>query len=67
MDLSVNGERKTFIPPPSSVEALLERLALPSARVAVELNGALVRRAERGQTELRSGDVIEVVTLVGGG
>ncbi|MFZ9889177.1 MAG: sulfur carrier protein ThiS [Myxococcota bacterium] len=63
----MNGERKTFIPPPSSVEALLERLALPSARVAVELNGALVRRAERGQTELRSGDVIEVVTLVGGG
>lgn len=67
MELSVNGERKTFDPPPRSVEDLLEQLALPGARVAVELNGALVRRAERGHTELREGDVIEVVTLVGGG
>ena len=51
---------------PATVDGLLRALALPLDRVAVELNGALVRRLERDRG-LREGDVVEIVTLVGGG
>jgi thiamine biosynthesis protein ThiS len=36
-------------------------------RVAVERNGVVLRQAEHGQTRLLEGDVLEVVTFVGGG
>jgi thiamine biosynthesis protein ThiS len=36
-------------------------------RVAVEHNGAIVRRADRPVTRVNDGDVFEIVTLVGGG
>jgi thiamine biosynthesis protein ThiS len=35
--------------------------------VAVEVNRALVRRAERAERRLAEGDAVEIVTLVGGG
>ena len=35
--------------------------------VAVEVNRRVVRRADHGGTVLESGDVVELVTLVGGG
>ena len=47
--------------------ALLVALALPGDRVAVEQNGAIVRRPERAHTSVNDGDVFEIVTLVGGG
>lgn len=67
MQLTVNGEVRTFERAPESLEALLVALALPTERVAVELNGALVRRDERSGTGVADGDVVEIVTLVGGG
>ncbi len=67
MQLTVNGEARTFPQAPESLEALLGVLALPQERVAVELNGTLVRRGERHTTPVRDGDVVEIVTLVGGG
>jgi sulfur carrier protein len=67
MQLTVNGETRTFPEAPESLEALLAALSFPRERVAVELNGALVPRRERGATPVRDGDVVEVVTLVGGG
>jgi sulfur carrier protein ThiS len=39
----------------------------PQVRVAVELNGQVVPRAEFANVHLRDGDRLEVVTLVGGG
>lgn len=62
----VNGERRTF-EGALTVAELLERFALAPQRVAVELNEQLVRRAQFGQTTLREGDRVEIVTLVGGG
>ena len=48
----------------AELAALLE---LPAFGSAVELNGAVVRRAEHAATPLASGDRLEVVRLVGGG
>ncbi|MEQ1646724.1 MAG: sulfur carrier protein ThiS [Pyrinomonadaceae bacterium] len=46
---------------------LLEVLSLPSQRIAVELNGTVIRRADWPATLIREGDRIEVVHFVGGG
>ncbi len=50
-----------------AVEELIETLELPAEQVAVEVNGGLVARAERAACQLRENDVVELVTLVGGG
>ncbi len=50
-----------------TVADLLVQLALPGTRVAVEVNGAIVRRLAHATTLLKPGDRVEVVTLVGGG
>jgi thiamine biosynthesis protein ThiS len=46
---------------------LLDRLELPSKRIAVEVNGSVVRRADWPETPVSDGDRIEVVHFVGGG
>ncbi len=66
MRLTVN-DQPTDLPDGATVVTLLERLALPGTRVAVEVNRQLIRRVDHAATALRDGDVIEVVTLVGGG
>ena len=50
-----------------SVADLVRGLELPPEQVAVELNRKLVRRSSHGETPVHAGDVLEVVTLVGGG
>ena len=67
MDLVVNGERTQLELGTQTVEALVAALGLPRERVAVELNGSIVTKGARASTPLRDGDVLEVVTLVGGG
>ena len=63
--IRVNG-RETPLPSPASVAGALRALGLDGP-VAVEVNGALVRRAAHGETPLRPGDRVEVLTFVGGG
>jgi thiamine biosynthesis protein ThiS len=50
-----------------SIQKLLEELGLDAARVAVEWNRRILRRAELGSAVVRDGDELEVVTFVGGG
>ncbi len=50
-----------------TLDRLLDVLSLPSQRVAVELNQAVVRRQDWPKTLVRNGDRIEVVHFVGGG
>ncbi|KAF5066540.1 sulfur carrier protein ThiS [Anaerotignum sp.] len=38
-----------------------------SKRIAVERNGEIVPKGSYGEVELKKGDVIEVVSFVGGG
>ena len=66
MQIHVNGEERT-VADGASVSALLDLLELPSDRVAVEVNRELVSKSRHGETLLRAGDRVEIVTLVGGG
>ena len=66
MELTINGQRREM-PAPLTVAELLEHLGVRPEHVAVEVNGELVTRSRHAETRLNSGDVIEVVTLVGGG
>lgn len=66
MVLIINGERYVFEEDVSVME-MLEMLDVKRSRVAVELNKKIVRKGEFETTHLRDGDVIEVVSFVGGG
>ncbi len=62
----LNGSLKE-VAPDIAVGELLETLELLPEQVAVEVNGGLVVRAERSAFQLKEDDVVELVTLVGGG
>jgi thiazole synthase len=64
--ITLNGELREY-PSLSTVSELLCRLELRPEHVAVEVNGRLVARSLHPQHRLADGDVLEVVTLVGGG
>lgn len=66
MEVFVNGQPRQ-VPERTSVAGLLEQLRLAARHVAVEVNLELVPRAAHAARELRAGDRLEVVTLVGGG
>lgn len=62
----LNGESRN-IDDEKGIAEMLELLSLPSQRVAVEVNGVVVRRADWPATTVKDGDRIEVVHFVGGG
>jgi thiamine biosynthesis protein ThiS len=64
--VELNGEHREVREGISVADLILE-LELQPEQVAVELNRTLVRRSMHRETVVRSGDVLEVVTLVGGG
>jgi len=66
MQLTVNGKRRPY-QRIHSVADLVNDLGLGGSAIAVEVNRKLVPRQEHGATRLHDGDVIEIVTLVGGG
>lgn len=66
MEIVVNGETRA-VETGATLLSLVESLSLPSSRIAVERNRAIVRRADYGSTALAEGDRIEIVTFVGGG
>jgi sulfur carrier protein len=66
MNVTVNGEART-IPDGLTVRSLLDALGLTEGPVAVEINREIVPRATHATHAVASGDVIEVVHLVGGG
>lgn len=65
MILTVNGEHHE-VEDGLTVAALVAQLGI-RGRVAVELNGVVLRQAQHPETTLRPGDTLEVVTFVGGG
>lgn len=66
MNVIVNGE-KIALDAPLSIAGLLEHLALPAQRIAVELNKEVVRRADWNEIKVSDGDRIEIIHFVGGG
>ncbi len=55
------------LPTPPTVAGLLASLARDPKKLAVEVNEEVVPREQHATTELRDGDRVEIVTLVGGG
>lgn len=66
MHVIINGNDEE-VPAGTTVAQLLDRLDLRRTHVAVELNRQIVPREEHGNTPVKEGDELEVVTLVGGG
>ncbi len=67
MKCIINGEERTVAQPAANVALLLERLAVPAGRTAVELNGAVIEQRLFAETAVRDGDRLEIVSFVGGG
>jgi sulfur carrier protein len=66
MDIQLNGAPYTC-GDQTTVETLLAALNLDPERVVVEHNRTLLERGESLVRPLSAGDVVEIVTLVGGG
>ena len=66
MLVRVNGE-DLDLPDGATVRALLEKVRVDPARVAVERNCDVVPRRTWDDCRLTEGDQIEIVTFVGGG
>ena len=66
MEITVNGERRTA-PEGQDLLAFLQSLELDPSRVAVEMDGRIVKKAEWGETPLHAGARLEIVQFVGGG
>jgi thiamine biosynthesis protein ThiS len=69
LTVQLNGQARTLddIGNPSPLDVVIAALELKSDRVAVELNGDIVRRSAWAETAVRSGDRLEIVHFVGGG
>ena len=65
MHVTVNGQPRN-LPDATTVAALIEQFNLTPDKVAVELNRRLLK-TERYDTSLHDGDIVELVTFVGGG
>lgn len=66
IEIVVNGENKS-VDAGTSVAQFLEQIQITSPAVAVEINQQIAPRDLHQQTLLKHGDVLEIVTLVGGG
>jgi sulfur carrier protein len=64
--IQVNGEARTC-PPDLSLEAVLPALGYRPALVVVEFNGTILPRSTWSSQPVVESDVLEVVTIVGGG
>ncbi len=64
--VSVNGD-DLELEAGTTIGALVDRYVSDRSRVAVERNRAIVPRATLDEAQVEPADVIEIVTLVGGG
>lgn len=62
--LTVNGETRRS--EARTIAALVREIGLKAHKVAVERNGVIVPRSTLEEAPLGDGDVLEIVTFVGG-
>lgn len=67
--LKVNGVERQFAPDemPGTLSALLNAMGVGLATVVAEVDGRIVRREDFDRTQLRDGQQIELIKLMGGG
>ena len=63
--LKVNGQEVAF--EPASLLQLVERQGYDARTVAAELNGEIVGREKWATEEIADGDVLEIISFMGGG
>lgn len=66
MEIIVNGE-KTTCDERISIENWVEQMGYDKKKIAIEVNGEIVPKAEYASYTLGPADKLEVVTFVGGG
>jgi sulfur carrier protein len=66
IEIVVNGQTRA-VPAELTLEQLLSFLEVDPARVAVELDKAIVRRPAWSTTPVSAGSALEIVQFVGGG
>ncbi len=66
MKLIINGN-DTEVKDNLTVAGLLSDLEIEPARVAVEVNLVIIKKADYNEHVLKDGDTVEVVNFVGGG
>lgn len=66
MNVRVNGTDRD-VKAGTTVRALVEEMGMGAQAVAAEVNKELVPRRKHEETVLKEGDVVELVSLVGGG
>ena len=69
MKITVNGKKEiidTKTTPPNLENVLIE-LGYQPLRVVVEFNGSILPQSLWGSQQVKTGDKLEVVTIVGGG
>jgi thiamine biosynthesis protein ThiS len=66
MKVTINGEN-IDITDGLNLRQLLEKLELPTERVAVELNRDVVRKKDWDEIRVSDEDKIEIIHFVGGG
>lgn len=66
--LKINGIEKQFPDGlPKTLIELLKQLDIHQATVVAEINGKIIAREDFSQTQLSSGQKVELVRFVGGG
>lgn len=63
--ITINGETKSV--QAEDLQSLLTELGLVKNKVVLELNRQIVLQERYGQTNIKSNDILEIVTFVGGG
>ena len=66
MQITINGEKRE-LNENLTIDEMLENLALPAERIAVELNREVVRKKDWASIRLNDADKIEIIHFVGGG
>ncbi|KKZ12047.1 MAG: hypothetical protein TE42_06060 [Candidatus Synechococcus spongiarum SP3] len=64
--IQVNGQA-VAVPSGQALTTCLEQLGYDLRLVALEFNGEILHRQHWLHTRMKEGDVLEVVTIVGGG
>ncbi len=63
----INGETHAELPDGLNLSGLIDQLGLHPRKIAIERNREIVAKSSYQDTLLMDGDVLEIITFIGGG
>jgi sulfur carrier protein len=66
MFITLNGKKRE-VKEEISLPVLLAEFKVPEKGIAVEVNGNIIPRSDFSNLEIRKGDTIEILRIIGGG